>query len=41
MFRVNIPEGAGLAYTINKSISLVGQWHSDFGVGGGVRIRFQ
>jgi hypothetical protein len=40
MLRVNIPEGAGLAYTINKSISFVGQWDSDFGVGGGVRIRF-
>jgi hypothetical protein len=31
---------AGLAYTINKSTCLVGQWDSDFGVGGGVRIRF-
>lgn len=34
-------EGSGrLAYTVNKAFSLIGQWHSDYGWGGGVRIRF-
>jgi CopA family copper-resistance protein len=31
---------AGLAYTISKSVSVVGQWHSDFGWGGGIQARF-
>ncbi|MDA8239295.1 MAG: multicopper oxidase domain-containing protein [Nitrospiraceae bacterium] len=31
---------AGLSYTIAKNVSVVGQWHSDFGWGGGVRLRF-
>jgi FtsP/CotA-like multicopper oxidase with cupredoxin domain len=31
---------AGFSYTISKRFSLIGQWHSDFGFGGGVRIRF-
>ena len=31
---------AGLAYTVHKSFSLVGQWHSDYGWGGGLQIRF-
>lgn len=31
---------AGLSYTINKILSLVGQWHSDYGFGGGLQIRF-
>ncbi|HEX2965633.1 MAG TPA: multicopper oxidase domain-containing protein [Syntrophorhabdaceae bacterium] len=31
---------AGLSYTINKTFSLVGQWHSDYGFGGGLQIRF-
>jgi hypothetical protein len=31
---------AGLSYTINKIFSLVGQWHSDYGFGGGLQIRF-
>ncbi len=33
-------EVAGLSYTINKIFSLVGQWHSDYGFGGGLQIRF-
>jgi len=31
---------AGLSYTINKIFSLIGQWHSDYGFGGGLQIRF-
>ena len=31
---------AGLSYTIAKNVSVIGQWHSDFGWGGGVRLRF-
>jgi CopA family copper-resistance protein len=31
---------AGVTYLIAKNASLIGQWHSDFGWGGGVRIRF-
>jgi len=31
---------AGLSYMINKCFSLVGQWHSDYGFGGGVQLRF-
>jgi hypothetical protein len=30
----------GISYTAAKNISLVGQWHSDFGWGGGLRVRF-
>jgi CopA family copper-resistance protein len=30
----------GFSYTVNKRFSLIGQWHSDFGFGGGVQIRF-
>jgi CopA family copper-resistance protein len=30
----------GLSYTVTKNISLLGQWHSDYGIGGGIRIRF-
>ncbi|MBW1799176.1 MAG: multicopper oxidase domain-containing protein [Deltaproteobacteria bacterium] len=31
---------AGLNYAINKHMSLVAQWHSDFGWGGGIQVRF-
>ena len=31
---------AGAAWMMNKWLSLAGQWHSDFGVGAGIRIRF-
>ncbi len=31
---------AGISYTVSKSISLIGQWHSEYGFGGGVKIRF-
>ena len=31
---------AGLTYMVHKNISLVGQWHSDFGFGGGLQIQF-
>jgi hypothetical protein len=31
---------AGLSYAINRTFSLVGQWHSDYGFGGGLQIRF-
>jgi CopA family copper-resistance protein len=30
----------GVAYTIAKNVSFVGQWHSDFRWGGGLQIRF-
>jgi hypothetical protein len=34
-------EGAvGLHYTLTKSVSLKGKWHSEFGYGGGIQIRF-
>ncbi|NIR96358.1 MAG: multicopper oxidase domain-containing protein, partial [Gammaproteobacteria bacterium] len=29
----------GSSYLISKSFSLVGQWHSDFGIGGGLQLR--
>ncbi len=29
-----------LDYMLNRNISLIGQWHSDYGWGGGLRIRF-
>lgn len=31
---------AGVTYLISKNASLIGQWHSDYGWGGGLRIRF-
>jgi hypothetical protein len=31
---------AGLTYTLSKSFSLIGQWHSDFGWGAGAIVRF-
>jgi hypothetical protein len=31
---------AGLSYTVYKDLSLVGQWHSDFGFGAGLQFRF-
>ncbi len=30
----------GLSYMVSKNISLMGQWHSDFGWGGGLQMRF-
>ncbi len=30
----------GLSYTVHKNFSLVGQWHSDYGLGGGLHILF-
>lgn len=31
--------GADLHF-VNKDLSLVGQWHSDYGLGGGLQLRF-
>jgi hypothetical protein len=31
---------AGLNYTVNRNLSLIGLWHSEYEWGGGVRIRF-
>ncbi len=31
---------AGLSYTLNKAFSLRVQWHSEYGLGGGVQARF-
>ena len=31
---------AGLSYIVSKTLSLLAQWHSDYGWGGGLRIRF-
>ncbi len=31
---------AGLSYVVQKNFSLVGQWHSDYGWGGGLQVRF-
>jgi CopA family copper-resistance protein len=31
---------AGLSYMVHKYVSLLGQWHSDFGFGGGLQVRF-
>ncbi len=28
-----------LSYLVRKSLSFVGQWHSDYGIGGGLQIR--
>jgi hypothetical protein len=34
-------EGAvSLHYTLTRDVSLIGKWHSDFGYGGGIQIRF-
>lgn len=30
---------AGFSYLISKDISIIGQWHSDYGLGAGLRIR--
>ena len=31
---------AGLTYLVNKNFSLIGQYHSDYGPGAGLQIRF-
>ncbi|RMG03310.1 MAG: copper oxidase, partial [Nitrospirae bacterium] len=31
---------AGMRYLFSKSVSLVGQWHSEFGLGAGIEVRF-
>lgn len=31
---------AGLSYLIHKNFSLIGKWHSEYGFGGGLQIRF-
>jgi hypothetical protein len=31
---------AGLEYLLNKRFSIVGQWHSDYGLGAGLALRF-
>lgn len=31
---------AGAAWIVNKWLSLIGQWHSDYGLGAGIRVRF-
>ncbi|CAN5893285.1 hypothetical protein BH11VER1_BH11VER1_01380 [soil metagenome] len=31
---------AGIEYVLGKRLSLIGQWHSEYGLGGGVAIRF-
>lgn len=31
---------AGLEYVLGKHFSLIGQWHSEYGAGGGVSFRF-
>ena len=36
----NIEWTAGLKYTLAKNIGLVSQYHSDFGIGAGVRLSF-
>jgi len=33
-------ERAGIHYLLTKGFSLLAQWHSDYGLGGGVQIRF-
>ena len=30
----------GLSYVLSKNVSLLGQWHSEFGWGGGLQVRF-
>jgi len=37
----DLREGAaGLSYTVNRMFSFRGQWHSEFGWGGGAQVRF-
>ena len=31
---------AGLSYTLTKNVSLLGHWHSEYGWGGGLQVRF-
>jgi CopA family copper-resistance protein len=31
---------AGLSYMVSKNVSLLGQWHSEYGWGGGLQLRF-
>ena len=31
---------AGMSYTLAKNFSLLGQWHSEYGWGGGLQVRF-
>ena len=31
---------SGVTYLLNRDLSLVGQWHSEFGWGGGLQFRF-
>jgi hypothetical protein len=31
---------AGILHTISKNISLIGQWHSEYGFGGGLKVWF-
>jgi hypothetical protein len=31
---------AGLSYMVSKNVSLLGQWHSEYGWGGGLQVRF-
>lgn len=31
---------AGLSYLVNKHVSLLGGWHSEYGFGGGLQVRF-
>jgi hypothetical protein len=31
---------AGLSYVVTENFSLLGQWHSEFGWGGGLQVRF-
>jgi hypothetical protein len=30
----------GLSYALSKHVSLLGQWHSEFGWGAGLQMRF-
>jgi hypothetical protein len=30
----------GLSYTLTQNVSLLGQWHSEYGWGGGLQVRF-
>ena len=30
----------GVSYTLRKEVSLIGRWHSEFGWGGGLEVRF-
>ncbi len=31
---------AGISYLFSKSISIIGQWHSEYGIGAGIQVRF-